>query len=628
MNLRALSVLTGLSVATAYLYAMGPTFFWLDSSELVAAGWGLGISHPPGHPLHGLLTRLFCLLPFGTLAFRASLGSGAAAAVAAGLMVALCHHVVRRVLAPRGALERRLTALASVSAGLTLGLSYALWLQAVRAEVYALNLVLLVAAVYLAVLWDERGDARLLVVAALLLGLGLCNHHFLVLLCLPGLVCFWLTRRGALARWRRDVAAVAAAGLVALLTLAYLPLRASQAPMVNWGAPTTASRLAWVVSAEAFQNKSLERAAAETLSHRWLGGLFTIFRGIAWDSLLGLALGLLALAGVYLLLRRRGARRLGLLFLALATFNVLSPVLVGLDPYNPDAYGYLCVAVAFLCPPLAVTFCTLLFALVRRVQARGARWLAVAAGAACLGVGVGQVARNLPRVDLQTHWEAEESGRQLLRDLPPGALAFSSYFETVFNLWALRSMADLRPDIDLVHRNFLAYPGTVEHIEGRLPHLAGAARRFRDAGHLLPAELERLAAARPVHVEYDLNLSPAVARRLSPHGLVLAFGPREPEGRAPSRRKDAGEHIRRIQRWDRLLAARVLGGAAAGETRRAAVWTHYLLARYGCQQGLTSLTRFHLARARALAPQDRTLLQLSRRCGPLSPRWRTPRRVW
>jgi hypothetical protein len=599
-----LAVLTGLFVAMAYVFAAGPTFYWLDSSELVASGWGLGVSHPPGHALHGLLARLFCLLPVGTISFRVTLASAAQAAAAAGLMVAVSVRVLHRLHRP---VDPGLLALAAVTAGLSLGLSYALWFQAVRAEVYALNLLVLVAGVELVLRWDDRGDGRHLLAAALLAALGLTNHHFLVLLALPAVAAFWLTRRGSSPtppRWRRVVPGLILSGALGLTTLAYLPLRASQAPMVNWGSPTTLDRIAWVVSAEAFRGKSAARAAAETLAHRGMGGVFSIFRGFAWDSLLGLVPAFLALLGLYLLWRRRGTWRLGLLFTGLVGLNLLSPVLVGFDPYNPDAYGYLCVAVAFLCPPLAVALAVLLGILERQL---GRSTVAVAA-VVCLGLVVGQVARNLPRVDLRAHWEADETARQQLRDLPPGALVFSSYFETVFNLWALRTTEDSRPDIDLIHRNFLGYPGTAEQLQRRLPRLSGEARRWTRAGRLLTRDLARLEARRPVLVEYDLNVPPDLVECLSPGGLLLPFD-------NGGSRSGESEHIERVQRWHRLVAP---GARRDTETRRAVVWTHYLLARYGCQRRLRRLGRYHLSRARELAPRDRTLDQLGRRCGPIT----------
>ncbi|MCS6800238.1 MAG: DUF2723 domain-containing protein, partial [Myxococcota bacterium] len=54
---------------------------WLDAGILVAAADGLGIAHPPGHPLPSLFTKLvMLLLPIGSLELRASVASALAAA--------------------------------------------------------------------------------------------------------------------------------------------------------------------------------------------------------------------------------------------------------------------------------------------------------------------------------------------------------------------------------------------------------------------------------------------------------------------------------------------------------------------------------------------------------------------
>jgi len=592
----ALATLVGLAVTTVYVLFAGPTFHWLDSGELVASAATLGVAHPPGHPLHALITQAFCFLPVGTIAFRVTLASALEAGAAAAVTCLLCHEISRRIWAKAG--SRRATATASSAAALVLGLSYALWLQSVRAEVYALNLLVLVSGVALLVRWDRDGDRRFALLGALVCGLGLGNHHFLVLLALPAALLFLVLalrrRPGPLRGWRLAGGLVASGGL-GLGVLLYLPLRAAQAPLVDWGHPTTLQRLGWLLSAKAFQ-KSVSRAATESLEHRALGGLFTVFRGIAWDSVLGLLLFFTAALGMYLLLRRADTRRLGLLLGGLVAFNLLSPVLVGLDPYNPDAYGYLCVAVAFLAPAVAVALAALIHVLARPIgMAR-----AVALG----GLGVvtllgWQVSQNLPRADLRSRWAAEETGRQLA-DAPPGAVLLTSYFESVFNRWALAATTDLRPDLVWLHRNFIATPGYVEQLAARAHPLARLAARWRSAGHVVPGDLEGLGT---VLVELDTNVRPGLVARLQPQGLTQRFGAPRPD--------DLRQHRRRIARWERLISGEVLED---NEARRAALWTHYLLARLGCARRMPALYRFHIGRALRLAPHDLSLQRLRKRC--------------
>lgn len=594
----ALAALVGLAVTTVYVLFAGPTFHWLDSGELVASAATLGVAHPPGHPLHALVSQACCLLPVGTIAFRVTLASALEAGATAAVTCLVCEEVVGRIWARAG--SRRASATASAAGALMLGLSFALWLQSVRAEVYALNLLVLVSALALLLRWDRDGDRRHLLLGALVCGLGLGNHHFLVVLALPAALLFLVLalrgREGARRGWRLAGGLVAAGGL-GLGVLLYVPLRAAQAPLVDWGHPTTLQRLGWLVSAKAFQ-KTVSRAATESLEHRALGGLFTVFRGIAWDSLLGLLLSLAAALGMYLLLRRAGTRRLGLLLVGLVALNLLSPVLVGLDPYNPDAYGYLCVAIAFLAPAVAVALAASIHVL--------ARPLGMARAVVVGGIGVAallgwQVSQNLPRADFRARWAAEETGRQL-SDAPPGALLLTSYFESLFNHWALAAAADLRPDLVWLHRNFLATPGYVEQLEARGHPLARLAAGWRAAGRIPPGDLERLGT---VLVELDTNVSPELLARLRPQGLTQRFGAPRPD--------DLRRHRRRIARWERLIGGEL---GEDNEARRAALWTHYLLARFGCARGSRALYRHHLERALRLAPHDLSLRRLRERCLP------------
>jgi hypothetical protein len=584
-------VLLGLAVLVLYILCAGPTFYWLDSPEFVAAAWGLGVAHPPGHPLPSLLARLVCLLPIGTIAFRVTLASALQAAAATALTAVLCGQVVSRLPAAERS-RAWIRPIGCVIAALCVGLSYALAFQAVRAEVYALNVLALLGGCTLVLSWDATGDRRRLLCAALVFGLALCNHHFLVLLALPAVLAFVLWRRPA-ASWRRAVVGVLLAGALGLSTLAYLPLRAARGPEVSWGSPTTVERFGWVVSAQAF-HKALDRAASETVAHRALGAVFALLGG------LGPVAALLAFGGLYLLWRRAETRRAALLLTGLVGLNLLSPMIVGFDPFNPDAHGYLAVAVATLSPGLAV----LLVVVAEALSAR--RLLPALLCAAAAGLPLSLAATRVPQIDLRDHWAAEETGRQIL-DQPPGALLLTSYFETLFNVWALQETADLRPDLLVLHRNFLATPGYVEGLERRAARdassgeLAALARRWRAAGRLLLDDLDRLTAARAVLIEHDLNVPRELVRRLRSSGLAQTYG--------PARADDLARHIERVEGW-----MRAVGVVSEGETRRAVVWTHYLLLDLACQRGETAMARFHLERARTLAPRDARLGELSRRC--------------
>jgi hypothetical protein len=583
-KLAALGV--GLVTLLTYLWTAGPTFYWLDSSELVAAAWGLGVAHPPGHPLASLLARLCCLLPVGTISFRVTLACALQAAAAAALLTLL----TRRLLAQLALLGEKQRSACAALAGLSLGFSYALWFQAVRAEVYALNLLLLVAVVHELVAWEQESDRRRLLAAALLFGLALCNHHFLALLLVPALLLFVLLRRPA-PGLRRLAALVVVAGLLGLCTLAYLPLRSRRLPEVDWGAPRTASRFYWTVSARAFQ-QAVDRASRQSLEQRAGGAGFALLGG------LGPIAAAIAAGGVYLLWRRRETRRAALLLTAGIGGNLVSPLLVGFDPFNPDTQGYLAVSVALLAPGLAV--------LIGAAGQLLARWRGPAPSATLLAVcailPLQQAWTGWRACDLRHHWAAEETGRAQLA-VAPGALLVTSFFETLFDAWALRVTADLRPDLGLLHRHFVDQPGYLEDLLRRDPSLSDAAQAWGSPGGPRGDALDRL-AARPLLVEPDLDLPPAVESKLGPDGLLLRW--RGSRTAAAQR-----EHLERVAAWRAAV-----GPVEENETRRSVTWAHFVLGRFACREGLPALGHQHLGWARELASEDQRLAEVIRRCTP------------
>lgn len=470
-----------------YVAGLAPGAYWLDSSELAAAAFGLGVAHPPGHPLPSLLGRACTLLPFGTVALRVGLASALAGAAAAAQTTRLGALVARRARTPAQS-DARIDPWVGAAAGLAFGLSYAAAFQAVRPEVYALSALLVVTAAYEIARWDETGDRRRLYVAALAAGLALSNHHLLALTFVVPAAIVVAPRAG----WKTSARAIAIAGVVVVAVWTYLPLRAARHPLVDWGAPTTLARIYWTVSARAFQ-KAVARGsvgdvgsvAAALAAELWLVGAF------------------LALGGAYVLVRL-GRARLGIVLLAAALCDAATPALVGFDPANPDAYGYLEAAVALL----AVLGCAVLAAIAAQVQRP--RLMRALAAALVVAVAAGGIAGRA-RWSRTNFWDTGAVLGRFLDGVPARARVVTSDFQTIFALWYLAAAEARRPDVDVVHRHFLAYPGYREEIE----------RRVGDVSR------------EPDVVEYDLDLPDALVARSTTIPVAVA----DPE---PQTRRYAG----------------------------------------------------------------------------------------
>ncbi len=587
----------------AYAIGAAPIASWLDSSEIVAASAALGIAHAPGHPVALLVGRAAALLPFGDVAFRVNLASAAAAAGAAMIVACVARNVMRRV-AP--ALPAGLHALLGVGAGLGFALCRAMWDQATRAEVYALEALLTVGVLACALAYDERGNRRQLLLGALLVGLALANHHFVTLLvALP--VAAVVCARGV---GRRTIACATLLVVVGLAAYLYLPVRALAEPEASWGDPRTAARFGWTISARAFQ-KSLDAPADETLAAE----AGEVASALADDATPAVAA--IALVGAWLLARRRETRWVAALLGGIILCVAAGPALLGFDAQNPDAHGYLLPALA----SLFVLAAAGVAALAAAPAALGARATVqragfVAAAAAMLTAAVVLPVTQACAASRRSEYAADRWAHELLAPLPPGALLVSTYFETTFQLAALRVVEQARPDIALVDRGTLGHPGFAEASQRRHPELAtllaGGANAPLRVGQPLPiVDLAAVAAQRPIFIELAPDLDATALAHLVPSTVLARFSaaPAEVATRAMA---EALEQEATLA-LEHALLTRECSAEAAGTTRMV-LWHAFLRARSYCTLGRRAAASAALAQAERLAPGDATLAALRSDC--------------
>jgi hypothetical protein len=220
------------TLAPTVLYMKGPRL--LDAVMLQMQVSVLGITHPTGYPTYLMVTHLFTYLPFGDQAYRVNLASAVYAALAVVAVYAAALLLSRRVVA-------------AAAGALVFGLGTALWSQAVIAEVYTLNALLVSITIVALLLWRESRKDRYLLLSAFLLGLCLTNHLTSGLLLPASLLLV------ALVDWRklievRLVLGGAAAFLLGLAPYLYLPLRAAMDPPMDANNPTSFGRFWYVVS--------------------------------------------------------------------------------------------------------------------------------------------------------------------------------------------------------------------------------------------------------------------------------------------------------------------------------------------------------------------------------------------
>jgi len=212
-----------------YIITLSRSVYFGDSGEFIAVAKTLGIAHPPGYPLYTMLAHLFTYLPFGNLPFKVNLFS----AVTSSLTVVVVYFICLKLTKNR---------LAAVSASLFLAFSYLFWLYSLVAEVFSLNnlFVALIILISLHIFENPQGK-KLFYLLAFVFGLALTNHHTILFLT-PALIFLVLATNPKLLTQPKFLLPASFFFLLGLLPYIYLPVRASQNPVLTWGDPDTVGK--------------------------------------------------------------------------------------------------------------------------------------------------------------------------------------------------------------------------------------------------------------------------------------------------------------------------------------------------------------------------------------------------
>jgi hypothetical protein len=468
------SVPVALLVAAAmgvYLATLGRTVGKADTFEFQVVAHNLGIAHPTGYPLYVLLGKLFTLLPLGSIALRVNLLSAVSATGATALVYAILRRLSSAHLADGDWGLPLLGALA-------FAFSPTLWSQAVEAEVYALN-SLLVALVLWFLLAPGRARRSGGWVPPLFLafGLGMANHVTTVILLPAVAVALFLSRPQPGGRAWLAAAVLLGLGLAVYL---YLPLRW---PAVHEGALMTPREfIEWVTGSRFKGALQLDAWRTDPMRYGILGRL--VLDQWGWPGVI------LAGIGLFWLARRHWRAAL----ISLITW--LGYALYALSYYVPDVSVFLIPAHLVQAIWMSLGVMVLAQLLSRLLEGRAV------AGVGHAAPVVLALFALLPLSLLTHHWSGvdcsdpnplEEWGRQVLAmDLESDA-AILADSEKIAPLYYLQQTEGVRPDLDIVvlpdeaaYRGELdarVAAGQVVYLARFLPHLQGV-YHLRSAGPL------------------------------------------------------------------------------------------------------------------------------------------------
>ncbi len=572
-----------------YLCTASGYAHWLDSGEFVAAAADFGISHPPGHPLASIVLGSANLLPIGALSFRVALVCAVLGAVAALALFS----AFERTLLVSGVIRESLVVPLSLAATWWVAGSQAWWFQAVRPEVYALEAALLCIALerLLRVATSGRdGDVRPLYHAGLAVGLALANHHYLAVLALVPSV--WLLI-GVWKAWGWRPFAWSTGFLGAgLLTYLFLPLRALSQPFLNLGDPTTPSRFVWVVSAQAFQKSLGPERVAPFREH-----LTDVVVAMGQDLHLGMLL--LGLLGAYFMLRVRSARKYGLFWLSLWLVYTIGRALLGFVHGNPDALAYFMLAYASVGVFGAFALGVVLSAVAE--AAPGRQKLAPVLGAIVAAASLFQFVRSYEDASLAGFVDTDVFNDGLRRSLPARAVVLTHNPNTIFQFWGGEAEDLSRPDVTMIPLPLLSYPKLIDRLVSKEPELKSLLRNYVLDDELNAADLQSLAALRPVFVEMDIRVAPEMFDMLVPeqlyHRVLTADITETDEGQAMQKH---------AKLWDDIYAR--IGRPRDAQTEVQLLWRHYTDALYFAGVGDILAARRSVGAGLSLNPHAQELV--------------------
>lgn len=350
-------VITALFVFIIYLITLAPSVVQIDSGELAAVQATLGIAHPTGYPLFTMLGYLFSLVP---LPFTKILQLNILATIYCSAAVGVFTYTIKycldnlSVFKSKGSNQREaakkgkkkgkyqiekefskvelsdhIKLLTAVFGGLILAFSRTFWFQSTSVEVYSLHLLLMTLIILfllMAYVKSFKNDKLAhWFVFAFFLALGFTNH-LTTLMILPATAYLYFSR------YKFTTASFVRLGLMILLFIvilvavySYLPLRASQNPILNWGNPIDWERIYRHITGRQYQVWLFTSfdSAGKQFSFFWSILPFEFFVGL-----------ILVVVGLFSSLFK--SKKLGLFVLITFVFTVLYSI--NYDIHDIDSY--------------------------------------------------------------------------------------------------------------------------------------------------------------------------------------------------------------------------------------------------------------------------------------------------
>ena len=496
-------LLTGLVVFIIYVFTLAPSVLQIDSGELATVQATLGIAHPTGYPLFTILGYIFSLIP---LPFTKIYQLNILAAVYCGAGVSVFVYTAKLVLdnldscssskikiekaatgkkkskkAKKITDERVLTfsetikLIAAIGGGLILAFSETFWLQSTSTEVYSLHILLINIIIMLlikAYLYNQNStknsEIKLWLIFSACLALGFTNH-MTTLLIIPGVAyLFFAKYKFNAVSFKKILFMLAVFFPVLILIYLYLPVRASQNPVLNWGNPIDFEKIFRHISGKQYQVWlfASTEAAKRQLVH--------FFETLPAQFSINLLLSLIGIFASYIYARK---------FFVFLLISFLFTVLYSINYEIHDIDSY------FLLAYITLAFFSA-FGLLKLFQITHKNKLIVPLVITLVIIGA-EFFINFNKVDRSEVYTYEDYTRAVLDNVSHEGIIFSYQWDYFISAsYYFRYVENYRKDIAVVDKELLRRSWYFDQLNRNYPYLLkdmqDDIKKFKEA--LLPFE--------------------------------------------------------------------------------------------------------------------------------------------
>ncbi len=411
-----------------YVYSLCPTVYLIDSGELAAVSYTLGIAHPTGYPLYTLISHFFAHLP-GEPIRNLNLLS----AIFSILATIFLYFTVIKIT------EHKPTA---VLIALLYALSPTIWRTSITNEVYPFTGLFSVLLLYL---FFNLKDSRIYYAIMFFIGLSFTNHIIIFSLVAPlSLYIVFINKPGI----KKFLVGLIIAG-IGLSIYLYLLFRTIGGAELAWGNTVNLQRLIWHITGRQYQVWMFSLSVGEILNNAKQGINF-----IAKDLLYVFIV--FVVTGFYWLFKNNKRQFwLFLLIFLLNYFYTINYAIPDIEPYYIPGF----VSLLFVCG----------YGL--NIFRKYIQWYIL------IPVAIVILLINYPVCTLKNNTFGLDYALLHIAQLPEKSLLLCSYWDIYSPTIYLRKVKNFRRDLMVIDKELLRRTWYIKYLKNEYPDFCSLAEK-------------------------------------------------------------------------------------------------------------------------------------------------------